>query len=166
MPHKRNPILSENLTGLARVIRSAVIPAMENVALWHERDISHSSVERMIAPDTTVLADFALDRLAGVIENLLVYPDRMRQNLDSMKGLVFSQSVLLALAKKGMSREDAYKAVQEQAMRVWNGEGDFKSLLAGDKTVSAHLSKKELDDVFDERRFIVNTGNLVDSAIN
>ena len=125
MPHKRNPVLTENITGLARIVRSAVIPAMENVATWYERDISHSSVERMIAPDATVTLDFALDRLAGVIEKLVVYPDAMRGNLDNLRGLVFSQRVLLALTQAGMSREDAYAAVQRNAMDVWKNGADF-----------------------------------------
>src|SRR3546814_5516132 len=125
MPHKRNPVLTENLTGLARLVRAAVVPALENVALWHERDISHSSVERMIAPDTTVTLDFALNRLAGVVEKLLVYPDAMQKNLDRLGGLVHSQRVLLALTQAGISREDSYRLVQRNAMKVWGGEGDF-----------------------------------------
>jgi adenylosuccinate lyase len=165
MPHKRNPILTENLTGLARLIRSAVIPAMENVALWHERDISHSSVERVIAPDSTVLADFALHRLAGVIENLLVYPDRMKENLESLKGLIFSQTALLALVAKGISREDAYKIVQAQAMRVWAGAGDFQSLLASDATVKKLMNADELAAVFTYDRFVRRTGEIVDRAL-
>ena len=119
MPHKRNPVLTENLTGLARIVRAAVIPALENVALWHERDISHSSVERMFGPDATITLDFALARLASVIENLLIYPEAMQKNLDQLGGLVHSQQVLLALTQKGCSREDAYIYVQRNAMRVW-----------------------------------------------
>ncbi len=133
MPHKRNPVLTENITGLARMVRSYAMPAMENVALWHERDISHSSVERMIGPDATVTLDFALNRLAGVIEKLVVYPGNMQKNLDRLGGLVHSQRVLIALTKAGMSREDAYKLVQKHAMQVWQGKGDFLTLLKGDK---------------------------------
>ena len=149
MPHKRNPILTENLTGLARLIRSAVTPALENVALWHERDISHSSVERAIAPDTTVHLDFALRRLAGVIERLVVYPENMLRNLDRLGGLVHSQRVLLALTQKGLARETAYAAVQTNAMRVWRGEGDFMAFLKADPIVRPHLSDIELADLFD-----------------
>ena len=149
MPHKRNPILTENLTGLARLVRSAVTPAMENVALWHERDISHSSVERGIAPDATVHLDFALRRLATLMERLIVYPDNMRKNLDRMGGLVHSQQVLLALTQKGMAREAAYSAVQRNAMRVWRGEGQFLELLKADPEVTAQLTDAELTDLFD-----------------
>ncbi len=149
MPHKRNPILTENLTGLARLVRSAVTPAMENVALWHERDISHSSVERGIAPDATVHLDFALRRLASLMERLVVYPENMQRNLDRMGGLVHSQQVLLALTQKGMSREGAYSAVQRNAMKVWRGEGRFLALLQADDEVRAHLSEAELADLFD-----------------
>jgi adenylosuccinate lyase len=149
MPHKRNPVLSENLVGLARMVRSYVTPAMENVALWHERDISHSSVERMIGPDATVTLDFALGRLAGVIEKLIVYPKNMKKNLDRLGGLVHSQRVLLALTQKGVAREDAYRLVQRNAMKVWEGEGDFLTLLKADKDVRKHLSEKELSKNFD-----------------
>jgi adenylosuccinate lyase len=149
MPHKRNPVLTENLTGLARLVRSATIPAMENVALWHERDISHSSVERGIAPDATVHLDFALRRLTGVIDKLLVYPENMKRNLDRLGGLVHSQRVLLALTQKGMSREDSYAAVQRNAMPVWRGEGQFLELLKADGDVAKHLSDGELDALFD-----------------
>jgi adenylosuccinate lyase len=149
MPHKRNPILTENLTGLARLIRSAVIPALENVALWHERDISHSSVERAIAPDTTVHLDFALRRLAGVIERLVVYPQNMARNLERLGGLVHSQRVLLALTQKDLSREDAYAAVQRNAMKVWRGEGAFLDLLKADTQVRQHLSDAELAELFE-----------------
>ncbi|CAA6604353.1 Adenylosuccinate lyase [Rhodospirillaceae bacterium LM-1] len=149
MPHKRNPVLTENLTGLARLVRGMALPAMENVALWHERDISHSSVERMIGPDATVTLDFALARLAGVIEKLVVYPDAVERNLNQLGGLVFSQRVLLALTQAGMSRENAYVAVQRNAMRVWAGEGDFLTFLKGDGEVSAKLPGKQLDDLFD-----------------
>jgi len=149
MPHKRNPVLSENLTGLARMVRAYVTPALENVALWHERDISHSSVERMIGPDATVTLDFALTRLAGVIDKLVVYPDNMKKNLDRLGGLVHSQRVLIALTQKGVAREDAYRLVQRNAMKVWAGEGDFLTLLKADKDVRAKLSEKEIEENFD-----------------
>ncbi len=149
MPHKRNPVLSENLTGLARMVRSAVTPALENVALWHERDISHSSVERMIAPDATVTLDFALNRLAGLIENLVVYPERAEANLNKLGGLIFSQRVLLALTQKGMSREGAYEAVQRNAMKVWNEGANFLHKLKKDPDVGSHLSIEELCALFD-----------------
>ncbi len=149
MPHKRNPVLTENLTGLARLVRSAVVPALENVALWHERDISHSSVERGIGPDATIHLDFALKRLTGVIDKLLVYPENMQRNLDRLGGLVHSQRVLLARTQKGMSREDSYAAVQRNAMPVWRGEGNFLDLLKKDKDVSALLSAAELESLFD-----------------
>ena len=153
MPHKRNPILSENLTGLARVVRAAAVPALENVALWHERDISHSSVERVIAPDATIALDFALVRLAGLVDRLLVYPEAMAANLERLGGLAFSQGVLLALTQAGMSREDAYAAVQRSAMKVWAGEGRFRELLAGDPEVTHHLSGAELETLFDPVAF-------------
>jgi adenylosuccinate lyase len=148
MPHKRNPILTENLTGLARMVRAAVIPALENVALWHERDISHSSVERFIGPDATVTLDFALARLAGVIDRLVVYPEAMQANLQRLRGLVFSQKVLLTLTQAGMSREDAYRAVQRQSMAVWAGAGEFLDLLAADAEVSARLDRLQLTELF------------------
>ena len=149
MPHKRNPVLTENLTGLARIVRAAVVPAMENVALWHERDISHSSVERMIGPDATVTLDFALNRLAGVVENLLVYPEEMQANLDQLGGLIFSQRVLLALTQAGVSREDSYTLVQRNAMKVWQEGADFLTELRGDADVTAHISEGELGELFD-----------------
>ncbi|GLK67264.1 adenylosuccinate lyase [Hansschlegelia plantiphila] len=149
MPHKRNPVLTENVTGLARMVRSYAIPAMENVALWHERDISHSSVERMIGPDATVTLDFALSRLAGVVEKLVVYPERMQLNLDRLGGLVHSQRVLLALTQKGASREQAYSLVQRNAMPVWRGEGDFLTLLKADETVRGFLDEAEIEAAFD-----------------
>jgi adenylosuccinate lyase len=149
MPHKRNPVLSENLTGLARMVRAYALPAMENVALWHERDISHSSVERMIGPDATVTLDFALSRLAGVIDKLVVYPENMQKNLDRLGGLVHSQRVLIALTNKGVSREDAYKIVQDNAMKVWRGEGDFLAFLKADPRVTSKMSAKEIEDNFD-----------------
>ena len=149
MPHKRNPVLSENLTGLARMVRSAVTPALEDVALWHERDISHSSVERMIAPDATITLDFALVRLAGVIDKLVVYPEAMQKNLDRLGGLIHSQRVLLALTEKGVARDDAYAIVQRNAMKGWRGEGEFLSLLKADKDVAKVLSAHELEALFD-----------------
>jgi adenylosuccinate lyase len=149
MPHKRNPVLAENLTGLARLVRAAVLPALENVALWHERDISHSSVERVLAPDTTIALDFALARLAELIDRLIVYPEQMRRHLAELGGLVHSQRVLLALTQAGLSREEAYEAVQRSAMRVWEGGGDFQALLAADPTVSSRLSAAELGALFD-----------------
>ncbi len=149
MPHKRNPILTENLTGLARAVRAAVVPALENVALWHERDISHSSVERMIAPDATVTLDFALARLTRVVDGLVVYPEAMRRNLDLLGGLVYSQGVLLALTQAGMSREDAYAAVQRNAMEVWEGGGKFLDLLGRDPEVSPHIDRSRLEELFD-----------------
>jgi adenylosuccinate lyase len=151
MPHKRNPVLTENLTGLARVVRSAVTPALENVTLWHERDISHSSTERYIAPDATGSLDFALVRLTGVIEKLVVYPERMKGNLDSLGGLVFSQRVMLALTQKGMSREDAYAAVQRNAMEAWRGNASFLALARADKDIRDFLSDDELVALFDMR---------------
>ncbi len=150
MPHKRNPVLSENLTGLARLVRGAVVPALENVALWHERDISHSSVERVIAPDATIALDFALARLTQLMDKLVVYPERMRQNLDQLGGLVHSQRVLLALTQAVMSREDAYRAVQRNAMPVWRGEGRFLDLLKADPEVARRLSPEELERLFEE----------------
>jgi len=150
MPHKRNPVLTENLTGLARLVRGAVVPALENVALWHERDISHSSVERVIAPDTTIALDFALARLAHVVDKLVVYPEAMRANLDRLGGLVHSQRVLLALTQAGMSREDAYRAVQRNAMPVWEGNGRFLDLLKADPDVSRLLTTQQLEALFDD----------------
>src|ERR1700759_5699485 len=149
MPHKRNPVLSENITGLARLVRGTVTPALENVALWHERDISHSSVERGIAPDATVTLDFALARLAGIIDKLIVYPGNMLKNLDRAGGLVHSQRVLLALTQKGVSRENAYRLVQRNAMKAWRGEGEFLDLLKADADVHKHLSEQELTANFD-----------------
>jgi adenylosuccinate lyase len=150
MPHKRNPVLSENITGLARVVRAYVTPALENVALWHERDISHSSAERMIGPDATVTLDFALNRLAGLVDRLVVYPENMRKNLDRLGGLVHSQRVLIALTQKGATREDAYRMVQRNAMKVWRGEADdFLALLKADPDVRKYLSDAELAANFD-----------------
>jgi len=149
MPHKRNPVLTENITGLARMVRAYVTPALENVVLWHERDISHSSAERMFGPDATVTLDFALNRLAGVIDKLLVYPANMQKNLDRLGGLVHSQRILIALTQKGASREDAYKLVQRNAMPVWRGEGDFQALLKKDADVRKYMSDAEIAELFD-----------------
>ncbi len=149
MPHKRNPVLTENLTGLARLVRMAVIPAMENVALWHERDISHSSVERAIGPDATITLDFALHRLAGVIEKLVIYPENMLKNMNKFRGLVMSQRVLLALTQAGTSREDAYQLVQRNAMKVWEQGADFKTELLADQDVRKALSAEEIEEKFD-----------------
>ena len=149
MPHKRNPVLTENLTGLARLVRMSVIPAMENVALWHERDISHSSVERAIGPDTTITLDFALHRLAGVVEKLVIYPENMLRNMNQFKGLVMSQRVLLALTQAGVSREDSYRLVQRNAMKVWEKGADFRTELLADAEVTAALTPDEINEKFD-----------------
>jgi adenylosuccinate lyase len=162
MPHKRNPVLTENLTGLARMVRAYAMPAMENVALWHERDISHSSVERMIGPDATVTLDFALFRLAGVIDKLLVYPQSMRRNLDRLGGLHNSQRVLLALTQAGVSREDAYRLVQRNAMRVWRGEGAFLDFLKADRDVSSRLGEQDLEAMFDEAYHFKHVDTIFD----
>lgn len=160
MPHKRNPVLTENITGLARMVRAAVTPAMENVALWHERDISHSSVERMIGPDATVTLDFALARMTGVIDKLLVYPEMMQRNLDSLGGLVFSQRVLLALTQSGMSREESYSAVQRNAMKVWQDGADFQTELLADNAVTAHLPESALIPMFDLSYHLKNVDRI------
>jgi adenylosuccinate lyase len=160
MPHKRNPILSENITGLARIVRAAVTPALENVALWHERDISHSSVERVFAPDATIALDFALARLAGVVENLIVYPKAMRANLESQGGLVYSQRVLLALIQAGISREDAYRYVQESAMQVWQEGGSFEDHLWTHKIISTRLSRAKLSACFDPAPYLVHVDTV------
>lgn len=161
MPHKRNPVLSENLTGLARVVRSAVVPMMENVALWHERDISHSSVERMLAPDATVVLDFALNRLVGLIENLLVYPENMMKNLNKLNGLVFSQRILITLIDEAkISREDAYKIVQTNAMKVWQDGSDFYELLSQDEKVMKSLGKEKLKAIFDYSFYTKNVDQI------
>ena len=162
MPHKRNPILSENLTGLARLVRSAVVPALENVALWHERDISHSSVERGIAPDATIHLDFALRRLAGLMDRLTVYPENMQKNLDRLGGLVHSQRVMLGLTQKGVSREDAYAAVQGNAMKVWRGEGLFLDFLKADPVVSKAMTDAELEDLFDNAYHFKHVDTIFD----
>lgn len=160
MPHKRNPVLTENLTGLARIVRAAITPMMENVALWHERDISHSAVERTLGPDTCVALDFALARLTGVIEKLMVYPEFMQRNLDALGGLVFSQRVLLALTQKGVSREDAYKLVQRNAMQVWESGKDFKSLLKADKDIVTKIDSTGIDALFDMRYHTKHTDTI------
>ena len=160
MPHKRNPVLSENLTGLARIVRAAVTPAMENVALWHERDISHSSVERMIGPDSTVTLDFALNRMAGMVEKLLIYPDRMLANLNRLGGLAYSQHVLLALTQAGVSREDAYRIVQSNAMQVWEKGGDFLSLLKADPAVADRVQEATLNAAFDPERQMAHVDTI------
>lgn len=167
MPHKRNPILSENLTGLARLVRSAVTPALENVALWHERDISHSSVERMIGPDACVTLDFALNRLAGLIDKLLVYPDTMKANLEKMGGLVFSQRVLLALTQAGISREQAYVIVQRNAMKVWETQAKTTLLeaLSTDKDVTERLDPGALKSIFDYSHYTKNIGAMITRAL-
>ncbi|MBI5642945.1 MAG: adenylosuccinate lyase [Deltaproteobacteria bacterium] len=156
MPHKRNPILSENLTGLARLVRGYSISAMENIPLWHERDISHSSVERVIAPDATILLDFMLSRATGLIRDLVVYPENMKDNMDRLKGVVFSQKVLLKLVEKGTTREEAYSIVQRSAMKVWEGLGDFKSLLLEDNEVMNYLTPKEVEGCFDVKPYLKN----------
>jgi adenylosuccinate lyase len=160
MPHKRNPVLTENLCGIARVVRAAVTPFLEDVALWHERDISHSSVERLMAPDTTVALDFALARLTRVVDKLVVYPERMRANLDSLGGLVHSQRVLLALTQAGLSREQAYQAVQRNAMPAWRGEGNFLDLLKVDAEVTAHLGPAALDALFDDAHHVKHVDTI------
>ena len=149
MPHKRNPVLSENLTGLARLVRMSVIPALENVITWHERDISHSSVERNIGPDTTITLDFAINRLSMVVENLIIYPEQMLKNLNQFKGLVMSQRVLLALTQSGVSREESYKIVQKNAMKVWESNKDFMTELLNDKEVLNYLTEDQIRDKFD-----------------
>ena len=160
MPHKRNPVLAENVTGLARLIRGAVVPALEDVALWHERDISHSAVERVIAPDATIALDFALARMVEIVEKLVVYPERMRANLDSLGGLVNSQRVLLALTQAGMGREAAYQAVQRNAMAAWHGQGAFADLLAADAEVSAHIKPTDLAKHFDHAYHVKHVGTI------
>ena len=160
MPHKRNPVLTENLTGLSRLVRSAVLPALENVSLWHERDISHSSVERMIFPDVTITLDFALARLSDVVKNLLVYPDNMMKNLEKLGGLVFSQRVLLALTQGGMDRETSYEIVQRNAKKVWEKDLDFLSELKSDSEVKKIIKEKELESLFDIRYHTKNIDKI------
>jgi adenylosuccinate lyase len=154
MPHKRNPVLTENLTGLARVVRGHALAAMENVALWHERDISHSSVERIIAPDATILVDFMLDRLTSVIRNLAVYPERMLENLNKSRGLIFSESILLRLVDKGLPREEAYVIVQRNAMKAWKDGAEFREILLEDPEVLEHLTREEVEGAFDAQRSV------------
>ena len=166
MPHKRNPILTENLTGLARIVRAFVTPAMENVALWHERDISHSSVERMAGPDATVTLDFALTRLTMVMDKLVVYPDNMQKNMDKLGGLHNSQRVLLALTQAGSSREDAYRLVQKSAMKVWLEGADFIEELKGDKEVTAYLSNEQIEDKFDIEYHTKHIDTIFDRVFN
>jgi len=171
MPHKRNPILTENLSGLSRIVRGSVIPALENVVLWHERDISHSSVERMIAPDTTVTLDFALIRMANVIEELIVYPDQMQKNIDRFGGLVFSQRLLLELTQKNVSREESYKVVQKNAMKAWEGfdssdELNFEELIKKDKFITSTLSQKEIDNIFDMNYHLKNIDKIYKRVLN
>jgi adenylosuccinate lyase len=165
MPHKRNPILSENLCGLARVVRSAVVPALEDVSLWHERDISHSAVERMIGPDATSTLAFMLDRAAGLVDGLVVYPENMRRNLDRAAELYFSEAVLLALVEAGMPRQDAYVVVQNSAMRAWRGEGRFRDFLAGDGEVTGRLSSRRLDELFNLDRAIAHAPEILERAL-
>ena len=151
MPHKRNPVSAENLSGLARLVRSYGMASLENVPLWHERDISHSSVERVIAPDATILIDYMLNRLTSIVKNLLVYPDHMKANLEKMGGLIFSEAILLLLARKGLSREESYAVVQRNAMNVWERGGDFKTVLSRDETIQRLLTPEELEAAFDPR---------------
>lgn len=160
MPHKRNPISSENLSGLARLVRSYGLAALENIPLWHERDISHSSVERVIAPDATILIDYMLNRLTSLVENLIVYPENMKANLEKMGGLIFSESILLHLTKKGLSREEAYGVVQRNAMRVWEKGEDFKTLLSRDETIKGLMTQKELDALFDVRTHLKHVDDI------
>lgn len=162
MPHKKNPISSENLTGLARIVRMAVTPAMENVALWHERDISHSSVERMIAPDSTITLDFALNRLTGLVEKLIVYPENMLKNMQKFGGLTSSQRVLLALTQSGISREDSYRIVQQNALKVWENGGHLKDLLEEDELVTSNINKHELAELFDDMYHLKNVDAIFD----
>ena len=166
MPHKRNPVLSENITGLARVIRGGVIPALENITLWHERDISHSSVERTILTDAIIACDFALDRLAGVVDKLIVYPTRMLENIESLGGLIYSQKVLLALTQAGISREDAYIIVQENAMDIWNNgcKDSFLSKLKSDTRITKNISADDLENLFNPQDYLTHIGDLIDNA--
>jgi adenylosuccinate lyase len=165
MPHKRNPIASENLCGLARIVRAQVVPALEDVALWHERDISHSSVERMIAPDATATLAFMLDRAKTVVEGLVVYPERMKRNLESAGELYFSESVLLALVEAGMARQDAYVLVQRNAMRAWKGEGRFRALLEADADVAARLGSEKIAECFDLEHALAHVPAIIARAL-
>ena len=166
MPHKRNPILTENLTGLSRIVRSSIIPALENVALWHERDISHSSVERMIAPDTTIVLDFAIHRLINVVQNLIIYPEKMRENLNKLNGLIFSQKILLELTNKGLSRESAYKVVQKNALLSWEKNLNFLETLKKDKTIKKYLNDKELNNSFNLEKQLQHVDTIFDRVFN
>jgi adenylosuccinate lyase len=160
MPHKRNPISSENLSGLARLVRSYSISALENVPLWHERDISHSSVERVIGPDATILIDYMLNRFTSLVDNLIVYPENMKTNLEKMGGLIFSEAILLLLTKKGLSREEAYGVVQRNATKVWEKGGDFKTLISQDEVVKRLFTREELDAAFDVRDHLKHVDDI------
>ena len=160
MPHKRNPIVTERITGMARLLRGNAMVAMENVALWHERDISHSSVERVIIPDSTTLMDYMLNKMIYLMENLLIYPENMMKNLNKTGGLIFSQEVLLALVKKGVAREDAYTMVQRNAMQVWEEQKDFKTLLNSDKEIMALLKAEEIDSLFNLEKIMKNINKI------
>ena len=160
MPHKRNPVSAENLSGLARLVRSYSLAALENIPLWHERDISHSSVERVIGPDATILVDYMLTRLSDIVENLIVYPENMKANLEKMGGLIYSEAVLLCLTRKGLSREEAYAVVQRNAMRIWEQGGDFKTVLSRDGEIQRLLSREELDMAFDVRHQLQHTDGI------
>ena len=160
MPHKRNPIVTERITGMARLLRGNAMVAMENVALWHERDISHSSVERVIIPDSTTLMDYMLNKMIYLMENLLIYPENMMKNLNKTGGLIFSQEVLLALVKKGATREDAYAMVQRNAMQVWEAQKDFKMLLNSDKQIMALLNAEEIDSLFNLEKIMKNINKI------
>ena len=160
MPHKRNPIVTERMTGFARLLRTNAMASMENIALWHERDISHSSVERIILPDSTSLADYMLERMTFLFENFNVYPDNMMKNINLTNGLIFSQEVLIALIKEGLKREDAYKIVQKNAMKVWEEKCDFKDLLLKDKLITKYLSKKDLDKLFNLDKIMININKI------
>ena len=166
MPHKRNPIGSENVSGLARIIRANAVAAMENIPLWHERDISHSSVERIIAPDSTILMDYMLHRFNGIIKNLVVYPEKMMENLNALKGLIYSQQILLSLAEAGVTREDAYKMVQSQAMKVWKGKKEFKTLIMNDKDISLYLDRKKIEELFDVRNHLKYINAIFERVFN
>jgi len=165
MPHKKNPVLSENLCGLARVVRSNSIAALENIVLWHERDISHSSAERIIFPDSLILVDFMLDRFNGVVENLVVHKDNMIKNTNKFGGIVFSQKVLLSLVAKGLTREDAYKIVQRNALDAFNNHGDFKANLLKDEETLQHLSKDEIENIFNKEEFLQNIENIYERIL-
>jgi adenylosuccinate lyase len=166
MPHKRNPITSEQIAGLARILRSNAVSAMENVALWHERDISHSSVERIIFPDSTILADYLLDKTATLVEKLVVYPDRMKQNLELTHGLIYSGELLLALVAKNVTREDAYRWVQRNAMRVWDEGGTFRDKVMSDLDVQKTLTSSDIDHVFDSQRLLQNVDRIFNRVFN